>query len=90
MNDAILTTLKSREELKKVATLVEGTLRGNAKEAEALQLCFKSQSCAGGVRRRRKRKRGDVEMMDGAASSGGGVALTSNVESAELSGASAQ
>mmetsp|Transcript_35326 Transcript_35326/g.51791 ORF Transcript_35326/g.51791 Transcript_35326/m.51791 type:complete len:111 (+) Transcript_35326:263-595(+) len=59
MDDAIITTLKQREELKKVASLIESTLRGYAKEAEALQLCLKSQSCVGGSRGsgRRKRKR---------------------------------
>mmetsp|Transcript_28242 Transcript_28242/g.83208 ORF Transcript_28242/g.83208 Transcript_28242/m.83208 type:complete len:133 (-) Transcript_28242:93-491(-) len=52
VDDALVTMLRARSELRRVGSLVEARLRGNAKETEALELCLRSQPCIG-----RKRKR---------------------------------
>ena len=54
VEDALFTTLRARTELRRVATLAEAKLRGNARETESLELCQRSQPSIG-----KKRKRGE-------------------------------
>jgi len=51
LEEAVGMVLKQRVALRRTATLLEGKLRGNAKESEALQCCLRSQPCVGGRKR---------------------------------------
>ncbi len=46
--EAAAVTVKRKQSLRDEATLLEGALRGNVKESEALHCCVSSQPCVGG------------------------------------------
>eukprot|EP01083_Nonionella_stella_P264001 896092_1 len=48
LEEAVDMILKSRQAVRRTATLLEEQLRGNAKESEALHCCLRSQPCVGG------------------------------------------
>jgi hypothetical protein len=48
LQEAAAVIVKRKQSLRNNATLLEGTLRGNVKESEALHCCLKSQPCVGG------------------------------------------
>mmetsp|Transcript_19344 Transcript_19344/g.33189 ORF Transcript_19344/g.33189 Transcript_19344/m.33189 type:complete len:132 (+) Transcript_19344:65-460(+) len=52
LKDAVEMILKQRQTLRRTATMLEGKLRGNVKESEALHCCFRSQPCVGGRKRK--------------------------------------
>jgi len=50
--EAIEMILKQRQAVRRMATILEGKLRGNVKESEALHCCLRSQPCVGGRKRK--------------------------------------
>ena len=53
LQTSVETILKQRQTVRSTATLLEGRLRGNVKESEALHCCLKSQPCVVGGRKRK-------------------------------------
>mmetsp|Transcript_30894 Transcript_30894/g.55984 ORF Transcript_30894/g.55984 Transcript_30894/m.55984 type:complete len:132 (-) Transcript_30894:1487-1882(-) len=50
--EAVEMILKQRQSVRRTATILEGKLRGNVKESEALHCCLRSQPCVGGRKRK--------------------------------------
>ena len=53
IKDSVDTMVRQRQVLRQATTMLEGKLRGNMKESEALLCCLKSQPCVGGERKRK-------------------------------------
>ncbi|KAL7443107.1 hypothetical protein ACHAXH_008631 [Discostella pseudostelligera] len=51
LEEAAALIVKRKQALRSNATLLEGKLRGNVKESEALQCCLRSQPCVSGRKR---------------------------------------
>ena len=54
VKEAVEFMLQQRQLVRQSATMLEGKLRGNVKESEALLCCLKSQPCVGVGGRKRK------------------------------------
>ena len=52
LEEAVQMILKQRQAVRRTATLLEGTLRGNISQSEALHCCLRSQPCVGGRKRK--------------------------------------
>jgi hypothetical protein len=52
LKNSVKMTLKMKQALREQTALIEGNLRGNAKESEALHCMLRSQPCAGGKKRK--------------------------------------
>ncbi|KAL3802348.1 hypothetical protein HJC23_007173 [Cyclotella cryptica] len=51
LKDGVKMTLNARQAMRERASLLEGKLRGNLKESEALHCMLRSQPCVGGKKR---------------------------------------
>jgi len=52
LKDSVRTTLKQKQTLREKSAVLEGKLRGNAKESHAFHCLLRSQSCVGTKRRK--------------------------------------
>jgi len=73
VDEAVVTSLRARADLRKNITVLEGKLSGQAQEAEALESCMRTQSRLG----RKRRKRNPITTNDG---NNGGATTTATTE----------
>ena len=52
LDESVGMVIKQRHGFRRAVVILEGKLRGNAKESEALHCCLRSQPCVGGRKRK--------------------------------------
>ena len=52
LEESVVMMLDKKKAVRRAATFLEGKLRGNVKESEALHCCLRSQPCVGGRKRK--------------------------------------